>query len=181
MPSVLAETAFTVAWPPFRKAATVAAYSDLPERYCISVLPVTTHRHLRSTIPARKYLLEQHMKTNRPLYADGDIQHTNRWSVEFVAQDGYILKQASHVTVVTGTGRDRSKTEKFRHAMALLKPLADKLSECGDSLFLHALGAGAPACSHFHKTIGYNNMCTMHQNFLWQFCYRLSTTAHHKL
>ena len=75
------------------------------------------------------------MKTNRPLYADGDIQHTNRWSVEFAVQDGYIPKQASHVTVVTGTGRARSKTEKFRHAMALLKPLADELSECGDSLF----------------------------------------------
>ena len=81
------------------------------------------------------HLFFMRLTSGAPLYVDGEISSTNRWTIEFSLQDQYVESAASHISVATGSARTRSKTEKYRYAMAIFKPLADELSECGEVLF----------------------------------------------
>ena len=75
------------------------------------------------------------LKNGEPLYHDGDFDNMNRWTVQYAAQEPTLQSAKSDVTLVSNRVHIRSKTEKYRFAMAMFKPLADELSECGEAMF----------------------------------------------
>jgi len=75
------------------------------------------------------------LKNGESLCHDGDFANMSRWTVQYAAQETTLQSTNSTVTLLSNRGHVRSKTEKYRFAMAMFKPLADELSECGEAMF----------------------------------------------